>query len=98
MTAQANHNLVINNTWLLKAGEALLSVAEQLHLLNLGAQRVTDDHVIALARGLSILIPDLLGVEGDKIVVNASPNYVAEAIRKQLEALHTRPAGSVLSA
>jgi hypothetical protein len=49
----------------------------------------SDADVIALAKGLSILIPDLVGVEGDKIIINASPNYVAEAIRKQLEALHS---------
>jgi hypothetical protein len=50
---------------------------------------VRDPDVIALARGLSILVPDLIGVENEKIIINASPNYVAEAIRKQLEALHS---------
>jgi hypothetical protein len=55
----------------------------------LGALGVRDPDVIALARGLSILVPDLIGVENEKIIINASPNYVAEAIRKQLEALHS---------
>jgi hypothetical protein len=55
----------------------------------LGALSVKDADVVALATGLSILVPDLIGVENDKIVVNASPNHVADAIRKQLEALHS---------
>lgn len=56
---------------------------------NLQALSVKDSDVVALATGLSILVPDLIGVENEKIVVNASPNHVAEAIRKQLEALHS---------
>jgi hypothetical protein len=55
----------------------------------LQALSVKDADVIALAKGLAILIPDLVGVEGDKIIINASPNHVADAIRKQLEALHS---------
>jgi hypothetical protein len=58
----------------------------------LGALSVRDPDVIALARGLSILVPDLIGVDNDKIIVNASPNYIAGAIRTQLEALHTAAA------
>jgi hypothetical protein len=49
---------------------------------------VRDEHVIALAKGLSILIPDLVGIEGDKIVVNASAAKVAAAVASQLESLH----------
>ena len=55
---------------------------------NLRALSVKDADVVALAMGLSILVPDLIGVENDKIIVNASPSHVADAIRRQLEALH----------
>jgi hypothetical protein len=58
----------------------------------LQALSVKDADVIALAKGLSILIPDLVGVADDKIIINASPNHVAGAIRKQLEALHSAAA------
>lgn len=51
----------------------------------LKAVSVTDEHVIALARGLAILIPDLVGIDGDKIVVNASSERVAAAVAAQLE-------------
>jgi hypothetical protein len=54
----------------------------------LNAVSVRDEHVIALAKGLSILIPDLVGIEGDKIVVNASAAKVAAAVASQLESLH----------
>jgi hypothetical protein len=54
----------------------------------LKAASVTDEHVIALARGLSILIPDLVGVDGDKLVVNASAERVAAAVAKQLDNIH----------
>ena len=54
----------------------------------LGAFGIKDEDVIALARGLSILIPDLVGVDGDKIVVNASAARVAAAVAAQLEKLH----------
>ena len=47
-----------------------------------------DDDVIAVARGLSILIPDLVGIDGDKIVVNASAARVAAAVEGQIEKLH----------
>jgi hypothetical protein len=55
----------------------------------LGALSVRDPDVIALARGLSILIPDLIGLDNDKLIVNSRPNPIAGAIRPQLEALHT---------
>lgn len=55
----------------------------------LAAPTVQASHVIALARGLSILIPDLVGIEEDKIVINASATRVADAITSQLEKLHS---------
>ncbi len=55
----------------------------------LGAVSVKDDEVIAVARGLSILVPDLVGVDKDKIVVNASPERVAAAVKTQLENLQS---------
>jgi hypothetical protein len=54
----------------------------------LGAASVKNDDVISVARGLSILVPDLVGVEGDKIIVNASPERVGAAVASQLEQLH----------
>ena len=57
--------------------------------VRLGAVTVKDEDVIAVARGLSILIPDLVGVDGDKIVVNASAERVAAAVQSQLEKLHS---------
>lgn len=54
----------------------------------LNAVSVKDDDVIAVARGLSILIPDLVGIDGDKIVVNASAARVAAAVEGQIEKLH----------
>lgn len=57
---------------------------------NLRVPRVKDEDVIALARGLSILIPDLIGIEStDKIIVNASAERVEAAIQSQLEKLHS---------
>jgi hypothetical protein len=53
----------------------------------LGAYGVKDQDVIAIARGLSILIPDLVGTDGDKVVVNASPERVAAAVESQFEQL-----------
>lgn len=56
----------------------------------LKAVSVTAEDVIALARGLSILIPDLVGIDNDKIVVNASSEKVAAAVAAQLEKLHDK--------
>jgi hypothetical protein len=55
---------------------------------SLKAVSVKDEDVIAVAQGLSILIPDLVGIDGDKIVVNASAERVAAAVASQLEKLH----------
>jgi hypothetical protein len=49
---------------------------------------VKDQDVISLVRGLSILVPDIIAIDGDKIIVNASAQKVAEAVRSQLEKLH----------
>ncbi len=54
----------------------------------LGAISTKNDDVVAVAKGLAILVPDLVGVEGDKIIVNASPERVAAAVQTQLEQLH----------
>lgn len=54
----------------------------------LNAVSVKDNDIIAIAQGLSILIPDLVGIDGDRIVVNASAARVAAAVESQLEALH----------
>jgi hypothetical protein len=52
--------------------------------------KVRDEDVIALARGLSILIPDLVAIDGtDKIIVNASADRVHAAVQTQLEKLHS---------
>ena len=54
---------------------------------SLGAYGVKEEDVISVAKGLSILIPDLVGIDGDKIVVNASAARVAAAVEMQLENL-----------
>jgi hypothetical protein len=55
----------------------------------LDAVGVKDSDVIAVARGLSILIPDLVGImDEDKIVVNASAARVTAAVESQLEKLY----------
>ena len=54
---------------------------------DLGAVSIKDSDVIALATGLTVLIPDLVGVDVDKITVNASSDRVAAAVASQLELL-----------
>ena len=49
---------------------------------------ITSTAVLSLAKGLEILVPDLIGVENDKIVVNASVERIKAAIEKQLDDLH----------
>ncbi len=56
---------------------------------DLGAPQVTDEQVIAVASGLNVLVPDLIGLDGDKIVVNASSERVSAAVEAQLEVLHS---------
>ena len=55
---------------------------------NLGAYSVKDSDVLAVATGLKILVPDLVGVEGSEIIVNASAERVAAAVAAQLELMH----------
>ena len=54
----------------------------------LGVVEVQEPDVISLAKGLQVIVPDLVGVADDKIVVNASASHVAAAIRSQIEKLH----------
>jgi hypothetical protein len=55
----------------------------------LGVRTVVEPDVIRLVRGLSILVPDLVGIDdADRIVVNASAERVAAAVEAQLEKLH----------
>lgn len=61
---------------------------------SLDAPEVTESDVIALANGLAILVPDLIGVERDKIVVNANAQHIANAIDRQLEKLRKDGAAS----
>ncbi|RVQ09478.1 ATP-binding protein [Sinorhizobium meliloti] len=54
----------------------------------LGVATVVDQDVIRLIKGLSILVPDLIGIDdNDRIVVNASSERVAAAVSAQLEKL-----------
>lgn len=55
---------------------------------NLKVPTVMEKDVISLVRGLAILVPDLIGIEDDKVVVNASAERVAAAVQAQLEKLH----------
>jgi hypothetical protein len=59
----------------------------------LKAVSVRDEDVVAVARGLAILVPDLVGVAEDKIVVNASADRVAAAVNAQLERLRDDTVG-----
>lgn len=68
----------------LSAGTIALVCRDTLH-----AASVKDEDVIALARGLSISSPDVVGVDGDKIIINASAEKVAAVIEVQLERLHS---------
>ncbi len=51
---------------------------------------IKESEIEAMVRGLAIAVPDLIGIDdaSRKIVVNASAERVAEAIRVQLEQLH----------
>ena len=53
----------------------------------LDVPQVLDSHVIALARGLEVIVPELVGVDENRIVVNASADRVAKAVEAQLENL-----------
>ena len=51
---------------------------------------VKESEIEAMVRGLAVAVPDLIGFDDStrKIVVNASADKVAEAVRVQLEQLH----------
>ncbi len=50
---------------------------------------VVEQDVIRLVHGLSILVPDLVGIDDkNRIVINASAAKVADAVKMQLEKLH----------
>ena len=55
---------------------------------------VKESEIEAMVRGLSIAVPDLIGFDDStrKIVVNAGAERVAEAVRVQLERLHSQDA------
>jgi hypothetical protein len=55
---------------------------------DLNAHSVKSDDVVVLVKGLSILIPDLVQIDGDKIAINANSKRIAEAIKVQLEQLY----------
>ncbi len=57
---------------------------------DLGLAEVGNSDVIALAKGIEVIVPDLVAVENDRIVVDASASRLAEAIKSQLEGLHGR--------
>ena len=55
---------------------------------SLGVVSVKEADVISLVTGLQIIVPDLVGISGDKVVVNANALRVSAAILAQLEKLH----------
>ncbi|MCY4302608.1 MAG: ATP-binding protein [Aestuariivita sp.] len=60
----------------------------------LNAKTVQESDVLSLARGLAILVPDLIDLtDSEKIVVSAPPDRVAAAINSQLESLHESSEG-----
>ena len=67
----------------LSASTVVMACRQHLKVVN-----VKEDDVVALVKGLSILVPDLIGIEGDRIIINASSERVAAAVAKQLEDLH----------
>ena len=67
----------------LAASTIALTCRESLNVVG-----VRESDVIALVKGLQVIIPDLVGISEGKIVVNASASHVAAAITSQLETLH----------
>lgn len=53
----------------------------------LGVLEVQEADVVSLVKGLQVIVPDLVGIDDDKIVVNASASHVAAAISSQIERL-----------
>lgn len=56
---------------------------------NLGAAAVKDVDIHAIAHGLSVLVPNLVGIQGDDIIVNVSAEKLRDAVAKQLEQFRT---------
>jgi hypothetical protein len=56
-----------------------------------GNNKITDTNVQSLARGLQILIPDLIRVEGKDIFISAHPDKIADAVAKQLDRIKNAP-------
>ena len=48
---------------------------------------ITDNQVLAVARGLQIVVPDLIRVDQKNIIVSVHPDKMADAIANQLNAL-----------
>ena len=67
----------------LAASTIALTCRESLNVVG-----VREADVIALVKGLQVIVPDLVGISEDKVIVNASASRVAAAIRSQLEKLH----------
>lgn len=65
---------------------------------NLKVPTVRDKDVIALVTGLAILVPDLVGLDADRIVINASADKVARAVQQQLDKLHEEDSNTSTSA
>lgn len=55
----------------------------------LGLKTVQNNDVVSVVKGMSILVPDLVGYDeqAQRVVVNASSERVAEAINRQIEEL-----------
>ena len=73
----------------LEAGTISYICRENLKAESVKAESVKDTDVINLVKGLAILVPDLVGLTDNKIVVNAAPERIAEAVKSQLEKLHS---------
>jgi hypothetical protein len=58
-------------------------------------RKVTEADVRRVLTGLQILVPDLIQVENDKVVINAHPTKLAEAITTQLQRIKS-PEGQLV--
>jgi len=55
------------------------------------APTIKASHVVTLVKGLAEIVPDLIGIESEKIVVNATAEKLKAAIEVQLDSLHDAP-------
>jgi hypothetical protein len=62
-----------------------------------GNKQLTEFQVLGVARGLQILIPDLIRVEGKQLYISAHPEKLAENINLQLQRMKSAPASEFLS-